>query len=75
MKVKLITTYAGPKGAFAAGSVIDVSDAEARALVDGRYAELLKTDVMEPTQEPDIETASFEQPEKAVTRGKGKRRG
>jgi hypothetical protein len=42
MKVKLRTTYASPKITAVSGSVIDVPEKEAVALVDGGFAEYCK---------------------------------
>jgi len=74
MKVKLITTYAGPKGTFFAGTTIDVSEKEANDLVGGGYAKRVVIVSPVPTAEDAIETATVDVPEKAVTRGKGRRR-
>ena len=38
MKVKLYTTMAGPDGTHMAGSVVDMGDEQAQALIDGGYA-------------------------------------
>lgn len=42
MKVKLLERYAGPRGNFAAGTEIDVSDVEGAALCGGGYATRVK---------------------------------
>jgi len=39
MKVRMLTTYAGPKGNFKPGDVVDVENDEAKALIEGRHAE------------------------------------
>ena len=75
MKVKLITTYAGPRGTWMAGCTIDLPDKEAKGLVDGGYAEIVETVAQASERQDDVETATVAVPEKAVTRGKGKRRG
>ena len=38
MKIQLKAQYAGPRGVFAPGAVIDVPEAEANALIGGGYA-------------------------------------
>lgn len=38
MKIELLTRLAGPDGNYPAGSVIDVPDKDADALIEGRYA-------------------------------------
>lgn len=76
MKVKLITTYAGPLGTWMAGAIVDLPDEEAKGLVDGGYAtrvEVPASTKVEPAPDTEVETAVVEAPEKAVTRGKGKR--
>lgn len=40
MKIRMRTTMAGPKISAQAGSVIDVSDSEAKVLCEGGFAEL-----------------------------------
>ena len=41
MEVKMITTMAGPDGTVNAGRTVELPDAEAQALLDGGYAELV----------------------------------
>lgn len=38
MQVKLLVSRAGPAGSHAAGDVIDVSDAEAKRMIDANQA-------------------------------------
>lgn len=38
MKVRLLTTYAGPAGAASRGAVLELSAAEATGLIEGGYA-------------------------------------
>lgn len=47
MKIKLHTTYAGPKMCASAGSIIDLPADEARALIEGKYAELAERGTLE----------------------------
>jgi hypothetical protein len=41
MRVKMLTTYAGPAGSCAPGKTIDLPEAQAKGLIDGGYAELV----------------------------------
>lgn len=71
MKVKLKTIYAHPiHGAANPGQMINLPDAEAKGLIAGGYAEVVKDD-------PKVETADRPgAPEKAVAKapkGKGKK--
>jgi hypothetical protein len=43
MKVKMITTMAGPRGGYQPGQVVDVSEWEAVQLVNGGFAEMVTT--------------------------------
>jgi len=58
MRVKLKTTYAGPLGAFSAGSTVDLTEEQAEALIP---------DYAGPVAVKAIETATMEQAETAVT--------
>ena len=70
MKIKLIAQYVGPRGVFNPGTIIDVPDVEAEALVQGRYA----LPVVEKSAAPApaapapvaVETADLPVPEQAV---------
>lgn len=62
MKVKLRTIYASPQRIAFPGTIIDVPDGEAEALVDGNYAEL----VDDHTPENRETTARRGAPERAV---------
>lgn len=42
MKIKMRTKSAGPEGVMLPGQVYDVSEAEGKALCNGRYAEEVK---------------------------------
>lgn len=53
MKIKLRSTYAGPRGVFYAGGEIDVPVSEANDLIAGGYADPVKVPVV-------IETAAIE---------------
>lgn len=67
MKIKLRTTYAGPAGTHASGSIVDMPDDEAKGLIDGGYAaqvgdapEAPPAPSAEPEPEPEVETAAVE---------------
>ena len=64
MRVRMITTLAGPQGAVSAGQEVDFDAKTATSLIQGGYAQAVKAPV---------ETTSIEPPEKAVT-GKAKTR-
>lgn len=65
MRVKLKTIYAGPNGTKQPGAEMDVSDAEAKALINGGYAVEMPVIVAEPAAEPD----RAEAPESAMLDG------
>ena len=78
MKIELITTYAGPRGTWTAGSTIDLPDEEAKELIAGGYAscvEVATSTKVKTVPDAEVETAVIEVPEKAVSRGKGRRKG
>ena len=58
MRVRMITTLAGPQGAASAGQEVDLDAKTATALIEGGYARAVKAPV---------ETAALQPPEKAVT--------
>lgn len=58
MRVKMLTTAAGPEGVFPAGQVVDVDEKLAKAFIAGGYAEVV--------DKPIVESAVIEPPEKAV---------
>jgi len=43
MKIKLLTSRAGPAGAQNAGEVVDVNKAEAQRMIDAGQAELVRS--------------------------------
>lgn len=78
MKVRMITTAAGPDGVYPADSVQDLGGPFARALVDGGYALPLEpmpmeSEMLEPpeteTAEPAAETAALPRAAKKTKRG------
>lgn len=48
MKIKLLVSRAGPAGAFSAGDVIDVGDAEAARMFDAGQAVRVRDEPVEP---------------------------
>ena len=48
MKVKMITTMAGPKGTARPGTIIDVPEKQAIDMVAGKYAEYCKESKVDP---------------------------
>jgi hypothetical protein len=79
MRIRLNSVYAGPAGCYDAGTVVDFSDAEARALIAGRYAEAV--DAPAPGNAATPEVAITEEVGEAavapnqVRRGPGRPRG
>lgn len=47
MRVKMLSTYAGPAGSCAPGKTIDLPDDQAKGLIDGGYAEAVGGEVAE----------------------------
>ena len=62
-QVRLLQRMAGPLGNWGPGRVIAVPAAEAKALVDGGFAEYVDLPLPQP---PPAETATLEPPERAV---------
>ena len=60
MRIRMLTTMAGPDGSARPGQVLDMDKERAVALLEGGYAETVKT-------KP--ETATAKAPEQTVTRG------
>ena len=48
MRVRFKTISAGPRGAIFPGDLLDVSESEAKTLVDGGYAEYVEPPKSEP---------------------------
>ena len=65
MRIRMRTTMAGPGGNAGPGDVIDRPKAEAYALIEGGFAEQIEA---APTTQEEVETATVDQPEAAVTR-------
>ena len=59
MRIKMLTTAAGPDGVYLAGQVVNVNDKLAEAFIAGGYAERLETSKQ-------VESATLETPKKAV---------
>ena len=78
MRVKMRTQYASARGAVAPGGIVDVPEEEGRALVDGRFAELVELAIepaAEVTADTPTETATSGPAEQATGRPRGWRRG
>lgn len=58
MRIRMLTTMAGPEGSARAGQIVEMDDARAVGLLDGGYAEAVKAET---------ETATAQAPEQAVT--------
>jgi hypothetical protein len=74
MRIKLRTIMAGPAGVGQAGAVVEMPDAQARAMVAAGYADAV--DAPAPAAVAPVETASVEVAEVAadVGRRRGRRR-
>lgn len=73
MRIILRTIYAGPRGSYGPGSVVELERAEAIALIEGGFAR--PVDPPEVVPAPILETATEEsETETAVFRA-GRRRG
>lgn len=68
MRVLMKTIYAGPNGQAGPGESIELTEAEAAALVAGGYAEAVADSAPVVEQPAAVEVAAVEQPEKAVVR-------
>lgn len=77
MKVRMLTTAAGPAGVFLSGEVLEIEDALARAFVAAGSAVPLQ--VLNPVRSPSVEQAVAPKPAEAAVaspsfspkRGKG----
>lgn len=72
MRVRMLTLAAGPMGVFPPGSVREVSESDAAALIGGGFA--VPVDVPR-TAAPIVETATVAPTETASTRAPGPARG
>jgi hypothetical protein len=59
MRIKMLTTAAGPDGVYLAGQVVNVYDKLAEAFIAGGYAKKIE-------EHKQTETATLEAPKKAV---------
>lgn len=71
MKVRMITTMAGPDGTAVAGSVVDVPSEKAEALVHGGFAMYVVDVALKPTEEVAVRS---EPPETTMGRSRGRPR-
>lgn len=69
-KVKLRTVYAGPNGCFPEGTVIDVTDQEAKDLCAAQAAEPVKEVEVETATAPPAAETSAAEPAGSFKRGK-----
>lgn len=75
MRVRMLSTAAGPAGVWPAGSIQDLSDKQALLLVGGGYAEAITiapvpTSGPEVKQKPATETPEPPQPKVRAARGR-----
>lgn len=76
MKIKLKSTYNGPKGNFPIGHIFtDLPDVEAQQLVAGGYADELTEDVQPLVEEVIEETTVAEKPVETTAKRTPKKRG
>jgi hypothetical protein len=72
-RIRTLTLSASPKGVTPAGTILELPDDEAKARVDGGYAEYVRIDSADRVKP--IETATAEPPpERTETRGRRQRR-
>ncbi len=72
MKVRLISTMAGPAGAFQAGQVVEFSDKQARELIAGGYAVAYEPVEAAAEQQPETATRPAPKPRRRAARRKTK---
>lgn len=63
MKIKLLTLMAGPEGTFPPGSLLDIEEIKAKALINGKYA---------VSMEPEPEIEMIKEPEVIIPKPEGK---
>ena len=63
-KIEMKTIYAGPKGNFKAGEVVDMDDKEAKELIEGGYA--IEHKAVKPAEKAD------DKADKAAAKKRGK---
>lgn len=63
MKVKLKTIMADSTGCYQPCSIIDVDKKEAKALVDGGFADYAEVIELEPAENPELLDHESEEPE------------
>jgi hypothetical protein len=73
-RIRTLTLAAGPKGVVPIGTILELPDDEAEARVKEHSAEYVEAAAEQPKPEPEIETATAEVPERAVTRERPQRR-
>ncbi len=76
MRIKIAKgkRYAGPLGNFGSGALVNLPDADAKALIDGGYAEAVSEAPEAAAIEPNGETATLDAaPKKRTRKSKGKK--
>jgi len=68
MWIQLKTIYAGPKGNYSAGQVIDMNSKEAKDLIDGGYA--IQCEAPKKVAEAEADEKAVADKEAAKKRGK-----
>ncbi|GIK15024.1 MAG: hypothetical protein BroJett002_37310 [Candidatus Brocadia sinica] len=63
MRIKLLTLMAGPAGAHNAGQIIDISETQAKELIQGGYAVACEIPVKKAVV---VETATVQPPENTM---------
>lgn len=71
MKLKLLTLMAGPDGTYNAGQIVDMTEAQAKELIQGGYAVACEMPVKKAVV---IETATVQPPETTMTEPEVKKR-
>jgi hypothetical protein len=78
MRVRMLTTLAGPLGTSPAGTELDLADTVAHEMIAGRYAVALESaeePAPEAAEQPPVETAAASAPETAEAPANRRRRG
>jgi len=66
MKIKMLTTAAGPGGSMESGQEYDLPGSLALSLIDGGFAKAVETVKAKPESLPEKEISTLEIPERAV---------
>jgi len=71
MQIKMRTLYAGPRGTYSPGAIIDMNEADAKPLIDGGYAE--RVDAPVPAKAERAEAPAGETTEQPTASRRGGR--